>query len=76
MNIVQTCTACPSQWEITLDDGRALYVRYRYATLTVDEMNDGKIGRQLFCKEVGDNPLAGVMDTAEMLHLTHLDWLA
>lgn len=31
--IVQTCEACPSQWEGYLTDGRAFYVRFRYGHL-------------------------------------------
>jgi len=31
----QTCDACPSQWEGTLEDGTAFYVRYRGARLRI-----------------------------------------
>jgi hypothetical protein len=33
LRIVQTCAACPSQWEGFLGDGRAFYIRYRFGTL-------------------------------------------
>lgn len=33
--IHQTCYACPSQWELTLSDGEAGYVRYRWGRLQV-----------------------------------------
>ena len=33
--IVQTCGACPSQWEGKTADGRHVYVRYRYGFLQV-----------------------------------------
>lgn len=32
--LVQTCGACPSQWEGTLDDGRVVYIRYRFGRLS------------------------------------------
>lgn len=35
-NIVQTCSACPSQWEGKLQDGRMFYARYRWGTLTIE----------------------------------------
>ena len=31
--LIQTCAACPSQWEGHLDDGRMVYIRYRHGTL-------------------------------------------
>lgn len=33
--LTRTCLACPSQWEGTLYDGRAIYVRYRHGELSV-----------------------------------------
>ena len=27
---VRTCIACPSQWDIYVEDGRQLYARYRH----------------------------------------------
>ena len=35
VSLHQTCWACPSQWEGRLADGRGLYIRYRWSTLTV-----------------------------------------
>lgn len=34
--IVQTCAACPSQWEGFLTDGRAFYIRFRHGSLYMD----------------------------------------
>ena len=31
--IVQTCEACPSQWEGFFDDGRAFYIHFRWGHL-------------------------------------------
>jgi hypothetical protein len=36
----KTCTACPSQWEGALEDGRVIYVRYRWGELSVGIGND------------------------------------
>lgn len=36
----KTCTACPSQWEGALEDGRVIYVRYRWGELSVGTGND------------------------------------
>lgn len=33
--LIQTCGACPSQWEASLKDGRMLYIRYRWGCLSV-----------------------------------------
>lgn len=33
--IKQTCGACPSQWECKLEDGRFMYVRYRFGHLSI-----------------------------------------
>lgn len=34
-SVTWTCGACPSQWEGRLDDGRRIYVRYRWGRLSV-----------------------------------------
>ncbi|MFI6304307.1 hypothetical protein ACIBCH_20750 [Amycolatopsis thailandensis] len=34
---VQTCAACPSQWDAWTDDGRYLYLRFRHGIGTVEE---------------------------------------
>jgi hypothetical protein len=34
--IIQTCEACPSQWEGTLEDGRMFYARYRWGSLSIE----------------------------------------
>lgn len=35
--VVETCMACPSQWDAWTADGRYLYLRYRWGRGTVDE---------------------------------------
>lgn len=59
--LVQTCTACPSQWEGELDNGDEFYVRYRHGNFTVD-IN----GKEVIYKEI--NRMAdGFMEEEEML---------
>ncbi|MEV8639382.1 hypothetical protein AB0395_47795 [Streptosporangium sp. NPDC051023] len=54
--VVETCSACPTQWDAWTVDGQYLYLRYRYGMGTVDaydtpdwetwcEPPDGKIAR-------------------------------
>jgi hypothetical protein len=33
VKLVQTCSACPAQWEGELEDSRAIYIRYRWGSL-------------------------------------------
>jgi hypothetical protein len=62
-----TCWACPSQWSGETDDGRGLYIRYRWGNLTAEE---GVGGAPIFQAQVGDG-YAGVMSTGEMMrHLS------
>jgi hypothetical protein len=68
----KTCTACPAQWEGTLDDGRALYIRYRWGGLSVgagkdiDDAVKNRWGdKALFEENVGDG-LDGYMDFEEL----------
>jgi hypothetical protein len=64
--------AVPSQWEGTLEDGRALYIRYRFGRLTVGAGDgvDGAVRNSvtrsaLHVEEIGDS-LEGYMTTDEM----------
>ena len=35
VELTQTCSAAPSQWDARLDDGRVVYIRYRHGALSV-----------------------------------------
>lgn len=61
--IEQTCYACPSQWEIDLEDGRHIYVRYRWGTLSFDVDNI-----EVYSEDIGDG-LSGVIGEGEMLRI-------
>lgn len=60
-NVNCTCSACPSQWEITLKDGRMIYVRYRWGTLSIriskeptTDVGDAVGGDVLVYEQIGD----------------------
>lgn len=68
----KTCVACPSQWEGALDDGRAVYARFRHGHLsvgmgeTVERAVDNAMSDQaLYEGEIGDG-LDGFMDFEEL----------
>ena len=57
---VQTCFACPSQWDAWTVDGHYLYLRYRWGSGTVDDED----GTEIASFTTGD-PYGGVMDLDE-----------
>ncbi len=68
----RTCLACPSQWEGTLEDGRAVYARYRHGELSIgvgDEIDEAVRNASsdiaLYAGEVGDG-LDGFMSFKEL----------
>ncbi|WP_031165996.1 hypothetical protein [Streptosporangium roseum] len=38
--VIQTCSACPSQWNAWTSTGQYLYLRYRFGVGTVDAYNN------------------------------------
>jgi len=61
-NIRKTCSACPTQWEGYLDDGRMFYIRYRYGRLAfrisetpTDNVYDAVSGEALYMEQIGDD---------------------
>lgn len=61
---VQTCFACPSQWDAWTDTGQYLYLRYRYGHGTVDAYDGPDVGTW------NGAPLGSV---ADFRHGHHLD---
>lgn len=68
----RTCLACPSQWEGNLEDGRAVYARYRHGELTIgvgDEIEEAvrraSSDVALYAEDVGDG-LDGFMSFEEL----------
>lgn len=79
--IAMTCSACPSQWEGRLEDGRHIYVRYRHGHLTLGAgptfddavgagFADNEHGELLFSAQIGGE-YDGVMSTEDMLRYLH-----
>jgi hypothetical protein len=73
----KTCTACPSQWEGRLKDGRAIYARYRGGALSVGVGDDPDQAvrnswteQALYADYVGDG-LDGFMDFDELKVYLH-----
>ena len=69
----RTCYACPSQWEGKLDDGRMLYIRYRWSHLSVcvspnqtDNVMEAVGGEEIFSKECDNSGWDGVMSFHEL----------
>ena len=80
--LTQTCGACPSQWEASTDDGRMIYIRYRWGGLSVsiskeitDDIYDAIDGDNLFYENLGDG-LDGYLTEEEMKEATKevIDW--
>lgn len=68
----KTSIACPSQWEGTLQDGRAIYARYRHGALSVgvgddtaEAVRNSASDQALFTDYLGDG-LDGFMDLEEL----------
>jgi hypothetical protein len=75
--LTRTSLACPSQWEGTLEDGRAIYVRYRHGELSVgigrdidDAVRNGMSDQALYTADIGDR-LDGFMNTEELTTRLH-----
>ena len=80
--IIETCGACPSQWEGSLDDGRAIYIRYRHGYLSIrlseeptDDIMKAVGGKEAFGTGYGDG-WDGCMDLATVSKLSGdlFDW--
>lgn len=68
----KTSIACPSQWEGTLQDGRAIYARYRHGALSVgvgddtaEAVRNSASDQAFFTDYLGDG-LDGFMDLEEL----------
>jgi hypothetical protein len=63
-SLTKTCHACPSQWEGKLDDGRDLYIRFRWGWLTLSVA-----GKKVIGLPHGDK-FAGIIDLETVDKLT------
>jgi hypothetical protein len=71
--ITQTCSACPSQWEGKIEDGRMFYARYRWGCLSVrlsetptENLYEVLDGNTLIDLELGDE-FDGVLSEGELV---------
>ena len=69
---VQTCGACPAQWEGTLDNGDCFYARFRFGhgyVATGKTMDDAIFG-DVLVEWNTDGEYDGVMSTSELKEKT------
>jgi hypothetical protein len=64
--ILNTCSACPSQWEGTTEDNQNIYVRYRWGHLSICFRPSGD---EIFDLDYGDT-FDGFMDYPTLKKLT------
>ncbi len=72
--IVNTCTACPSQWEGVTSDNRRVYIRYRHGGLRIGighTQNEAVADDTTYTAHLGDEY---GMDYDELRQLAP-DWL-
>jgi len=72
LKLKKTCLSCPSQWEGTLDDGRAVYARFRHGNLSVGigetvkkAADNARSDQALYEGDLGDR-YDGFMDFEEL----------
>lgn len=72
---IQTCGACPSQWDIYTNDGEYIYARYRWGKLTLTLNPYQGNSKELYREIIGDG-LDGILSTSELVEHTKsvLDW--
>ena len=73
----QTCSVCPSQWEIKISDGKMIYARYRWGYLSIrisptktDNIMEAVGGKEIYGKQLGGG-FDGALD--EEIMLEHLN---
>lgn len=66
LSIKCTCKACPSQWEGYDENGKLVYIRYRWGFLDISYWNES---RQIYGKQIGD-PLDGTLSYEQLKKYT------
>ena len=66
-HLVQTCSACPSQWDAWDEHGTYYYVRFRWGFLSVNRRDVD--GEEVFGEQISDG-LDGWLSTEDMLART------
>ena len=60
VEVRQTCSASPAQWEGRTDDGRPVYIRYRWGYLSVQcgavggDIDSAVVGDEVYGEQCGD----------------------
>lgn len=70
--IVQSCIACPQQWEALADDGRIVYIRERWDNLSVGIGNtlDEAVSEDIYKTIIPNCQLLSYADLQQ--HLGHI----
>ncbi len=73
-SLEKTCWACPAQWEGQLDDGRYIYIRYRWGYLQVGygKTIDEAIDNRNYGTKIGDD-FDGYLETPEMIKILNIE---
>ena len=72
--LINTCSACPAQWDGMLKDGRPIYVRYRWGYLSIrvgikgGGMDSAVCGKEILGVQHGDD-LDGRINEQELATL-------
>lgn len=68
-SLVRTCSACPSQWEGELEDGRFIYIRFRWGNLGygIGDTPKNAVKNYRYGDNCGDCELDGEMSDGEMI---------
>lgn len=73
--VIQTCAACPSQWDAWTEDGTYVYLRYRHGlgTVEVDYPNNSAVTAQFDTRDdYGHIELADfIAHVADKVRLAH-----
>ena len=76
VKLEKTCRACPAQWEGKLEDGRMIYIRYRWGRLSIrvskgakSDIREAIRGEEILGIEHGDD-LDGTMDFQTLVNLS------
>lgn len=65
VKLEMTCGACPSQWDAETDQGKYVYIRYRYGYLSASVSGE-TLTKDVYGEYIG-GPLDGVLSTEEMM---------
>ena len=69
--LIQTCSACPSQWEGYIDEKEPVYIRFRYGYLSIrmgevgQDTMDAVVGKEIFGEQLGGG-LDGVLSFEQL----------